>query len=262
MRYWKKLASAAMASVLSLTVLLSGMTGAADTRLLGDATGDSLVDATDAAEILTEAARLGGGETPSFSEEQQQAADVNADHTVDASDAAQILIYSADKGSGDFEGTLEQYMQREAAEQPTEASTEPATEPVTEPPTEPVTEPATEPTTEPLPTIDQNGSYTSPEDVAAYIHTFGTLPTNFITKAEAQALGWASSQGNLWDVAPGKSIGGDYFGNYEGLLPSGSYHECDVNYAGGYRGAERLIYSTDGRIYYTNDHYTTFTQLY
>lgn len=112
------------------------------------------------------------------------------------------------------------------------------------------------------PSVEKDGSYTTPEDVAEYIHTFGTLPANFITKKEAQALGWDSSKGNLWDVAPGMSIGGDHFGNYEGLLPEGDYHECDVNYAGGYRGAERIIYDDDGSIWYTNDHYKSFEQLY
>lgn len=113
--------------------------------------------------------------------------------------------------------------------------------------------------------VEKDGSYTTPEDVAEYIHTFGTLPKNFITKSEAKALGWDSSKGNLWDVANGKSIGGDYFGNYEGLLPKANgrkYTECDVNYSGGYRGSERIIFSNDGLIYYTNDHYQTFTQLY
>ena len=113
--------------------------------------------------------------------------------------------------------------------------------------------------------IKKKGSYTTPEDVAEYIHTFGTLPQNFITKSEAKALGWVSSKGNLWDVAPGKSIGGDYFGNYEGLLPSEKgrkYTECDVNYDGGYRGSERIIFSNDGLIFYTDDHYESFTQLY
>lgn len=113
-----------------------------------------------------------------------------------------------------------------------------------------------------LPSVEKDGSYTSPEDVAEYIHTFGTLPDNFITKKEAQALGWVSSEGNLWDVAPEKSIGGDYFGNREGLLPEGNYHECDVNYTGGYRGSERIIYGDDGSIWYTNDHYQSFEQLY
>lgn len=113
--------------------------------------------------------------------------------------------------------------------------------------------------------VEKDGSYTTPEDVAEYIHTFGTLPNNFITKSEAKALGWDNKKGNLWDVAEGKSIGGDYFGNYEGLLPDEKgrkYTECDVNYNGGYRGSERIIFSNDGLIYYTNDHYKTFTQLY
>ena len=110
--------------------------------------------------------------------------------------------------------------------------------------------------------VDEDGEYTGTEDVALYLHLYGHLPSNFITKSEARALGWDNSQGNLWDVAPGKSIGGDYFGNYEGILPDGRYHECDVNYAGGYRGAERLIYGDDGSIYYTNDHYNSFEQLY
>lgn len=113
--------------------------------------------------------------------------------------------------------------------------------------------------------VDKEGSYTTPEDVAEYIHTFGTLPKNFITKSEAKNLGWDSSKGNLWDVAEGKSIGGDRFGNYEGLLPEADgrkYTECDVNYVGGFRGGERLVFSNDGLIYYTNDHYQTFTRLY
>ena len=109
--------------------------------------------------------------------------------------------------------------------------------------------------------VDEDGEYTAPEDVAEYLHAYGRLPGNFITKKEAQALGWPG--GDLWKYAPGKSIGGDYFGNYEGLLPKDTrYHECDVNYAGGSRGAERLIYGDDGSIYYTDDHYASFTQLY
>lgn len=122
----------------------------------------------------------------------------------------------------------------------------------------------TETTAEKL-SVEKDGSYTTPEDVAEYIHTFGTLPKNFITKSEAKELGWDNKKGNLWDVAEGKSIGGDYFGNYEGLLPEKKgreYTECDVNYEGGYRGSERIIFSNDGLIYYTNDHYKTFTQLY
>ena len=67
--------------------------------------------------------------------------------------------------------------------------------------------------------VARGESYSDMPHVAAYIRAYGELPPNYITKKEAQALGWVSSKGNLWDVAPGKSIGGDRFGNYEKLLP-------------------------------------------
>lgn len=114
-------------------------------------------------------------------------------------------------------------------------------------------------------TIEENGEYTSPEDLALYIHLFEKLPSNFITKKEAIDLGWESNKGNLWEVTEYKSIGGDKFGNREGLLPKSNgriYYECDVNYEGGFRGAERIVYSNDGLIFYTNDHYESFEQLY
>lgn len=111
--------------------------------------------------------------------------------------------------------------------------------------------------------VAEDRTYTSPEEVAAYIDQYDTLPENYITKSEAEDLGWESSDGNLWEVAEGMSIGGDYFGNYEGLLPEeDDYREADVNYDGGFRGAERIIYSDDGDIYYTDDHYESFQQLY
>ncbi len=111
--------------------------------------------------------------------------------------------------------------------------------------------------------IDKDGEYTSPEDVALYIHTYYTLPKNYITKNEAKRLGWDSGDGNLDEAAPGKSIGGDRYGNYEKKLPKNEkYKECDVNYHGGYRGAERLIYTSGGTVYYTNDHYKSFKKLY
>ncbi len=113
--------------------------------------------------------------------------------------------------------------------------------------------------------VSEEEEYTSKEDVALYLHLFGHLPDNFITKKEARELGWVSKEGNLGKVAPGKSIGGDYFGNYEGLLPEKkgrNYYECDIDSTGGYRGAKRIIYSNDGWIYYTEDHYQTFEELY
>lgn len=121
----------------------------------------------------------------------------------------------------------------------------------------------------PIETITQSinfdGFYTDKDNVALYIHTFNHLPKNYITKKEAEALGWISQKGNLNDVAPGKSIGGDKFGNFEGLLPKKKgrhYYECDIDYEGGRRNAKRLVYSDDGLIYYTKDHYNSFEKLY
>lgn len=113
--------------------------------------------------------------------------------------------------------------------------------------------------------IAESGEYTTKEDVAEYIYQYGHLPSNFITKDAAKELGWVSSEGNLWEVAPGKSIGGDYFGNYEGILPEKSgrkYYECDIDFEGGRRNAKRIVYSNDGLVYYTEDHYETFELLY
>ncbi|MCQ2431978.1 MAG: hypothetical protein MJ175_05165 [Clostridia bacterium] len=110
---------------------------------------------------------------------------------------------------------------------------------------------------------DEHTYYYTKDDVALYLHVFGHLPDNYITKAKAQELGWDASKGNLWDVADGFCIGGDRFGNYEGRLPKkGSYKEADVNYSGGFRGADRLIFATNGGIWYTGDHYSTFEKLY
>ena len=90
----------------------------------------------------------------------------------------------------------------------------------------------------------------------------GKLPPNYITKADAKALGWKPGKGNLVDVAPGKMIGGDVFKNVEGKLPPGTvYREADLGYRGGKRGNERFIYGENGRQWVTSDHYQTFTEV-
>ncbi len=114
-------------------------------------------------------------------------------------------------------------------------------------------------------TVEYGFDYSTPEEVALYLYVFVELPPNFLTKDEARDLGWVSSEGNLWEVADGMSIGGDIFGNREGLLPEDAervYYECDVNYEGGFRGSERVVFSDDGLIYYTGDHYESFELLY
>ena len=131
----------------------------------------------------------------------------------------------------------------------------------------PATEAPATPTPTPAPTpvpIDENGVYTSRDDVALYLHVYGHLPSNFISKKDAQALGWPG--GSLDDYAYGMCIGGDWFGNYEGLLPRApgrTWRECDIDTLHARsRGAKRIIWSNDGLIYYTGDHYESFTLLY
>ena len=133
----------------------------------------------------------------------------------------------------------------------------------------PADEPVSEETASPAPAttavpVSEDGEYDSRDDVALYLHLYGHLPSNFIGKKEAQALGWPG--GSLDEYAYGKCIGGDYFGNYEGLLPRApgrTWHECDIDTLHARsRGAKRLIWSNDGLIYYTGDHYESFTLLY
>ncbi len=112
--------------------------------------------------------------------------------------------------------------------------------------------------------VEQDGWYSSKEEVAAYLMEFECLPGNYLTKNEAYDLGWDPDEGNLWDVADGMSIGGDKFGNREGLLPKEKgrqYYECDIDYEGGYRNEKRIVYSNDGLIYYTEDHYASFEEI-
>nr|2C4B_A Chain A, BARNASE MCOEETI FUSION [synthetic construct]2C4B_B Chain B, BARNASE MCOEETI FUSION [synthetic construct] len=102
------------------------------------------------------------------------------------------------------------------------------------------------------------------DGVADYLQTYHKLPDNYITKSEAQALGWVASKGNLADVAPGKSIGGDIFSNREGKLPGKSgrtWREADINYTSGFRNSDRILYSSDWLIYKTTDAYQTFTKI-
>lgn len=126
------------------------------------------------------------------------------------------------------------------------------------------TEPAqTEPEeTEAL--LDPDGWYYSAEEVALYLVTYGELPSNFITKNEARDLGWEG--GSVQKYLEGTAIGGDKFGNREGILPKASgrqYYECDIDTDGkNSRGAKRIVFSNDGLIYYTEDHYESFILLY
>ena len=168
---------------------------------------------------------------------------------------ASFLFACSSGQGGEFEkqvfvtGTFEEES-RDGAVQETQFSTEGLTEKESE-------ESQSQP--------EETGIYTDKEQVAFYLHLYGRLPSNYISKKEAERLGWDSREGNLDEVAPGKSIGGGRFRNREGLLPEKkgrTYYECDIDYDGGYRGGKRIVYSNDGLIYYTEDHYNSFELLY
>ena len=152
----------------------------------------------------------------------------------------------------------------EESTSPTETTSPEETIPPVEttlPPETTLPEVTTEDTT---PYLDPDGTYTTKEDVALYIYLYGELPKNFMTKQEARKLGWEG--GGLERYAPGMCIGGDRFGNYEGVLPDApgrKWTECDIDTLGAKsRGAKRIVFSNDGLIYYTDDHYETFELLY
>ncbi|MBR4909542.1 MAG: hypothetical protein IKZ43_11090 [Acidaminococcaceae bacterium] len=112
--------------------------------------------------------------------------------------------------------------------------------------------------------VEKGKAYTDKDRVAAYIHIYKTLPPNYITKGQATKLGW-KTKGSLDQVAPGKSIGGDRYGNYEKKLPDKqgrTWKECDIDYVRGNRNAKRICFSNDGLIYYTSSHYQKFERLY
>ena len=162
--------------------------------------------------------------------------------------------------------------------QPSAAVTEGAAPPETRAPAEeespattetppPATEEPSAPPDDQLPalTVSEDGQYDSKEEVALYLHLYGHLPDNYVTKREAEAKGWTGGSVERY-TGEGTAIGGSRFGNYEGLLPEAAgrtYTECDIGTVGtSSRGAKRLVFSNDGLIYYTEDHYESFELLY
>ena len=110
---------------------------------------------------------------------------------------------------------------------------------------------------------EYGGYYYDVENVVLYLELYDELPPNYITKNEARQLGWQG--GSVEEYRDGAAIGGDAFGNREGLLPEAPgrhYTECDIDTDGyGSRGARRLIFSNDDLYFYTADHYSSFSQV-
>ena len=154
-----------------------------------------------------------------------------------------------------------------AVEPSAEPSAEPTAQPTPtpEPSLEPTPEPTPQPTPEPSaePSISEDDVYDTKDEVALYIYTFHHLPSCYMTKKEARKKGWEG--GALNRTIKGMCIGGDYFGNYEGLLPETGedYYECDIDTMHARsRGAKRIIYTKSGDVWYTEDHYESYEQLY
>ena len=100
---------------------------------------------------------------------------------------------------------------------------------------------------------------TNDTKVISYVKSNHKLPDYYLTKSEAKNQGWIASKGNLCDVLPGKAIGGDKFSNREKQLPKGEqYYEADVNYDCGNRGADRIVFTEDGDVWLTKNHYKSF----
>lgn len=100
---------------------------------------------------------------------------------------------------------------------------------------------------------------TNENTVINYVKTNHRLPDYYLTKGEARKKGWIASKGNLCDVIPGKAIGGDHFSNREKTLPSGNkYFEADVNYNCGNRNADRIVFTKNGEVWLTKNHYRSF----
>ena len=97
-----------------------------------------------------------------------------------------------------------------------------------------------------------------------YLIVFNRLPSYYVSKEDAEDAGWVNWQGNLDEVLPGKMIGGNIYNNRDGKLPSAPgrvWREADINYSGGYRNDERILYSNDGLIFVSRDHYKTFYEI-
>lgn len=97
-----------------------------------------------------------------------------------------------------------------------------------------------------------------------WLKQYRQLPECYITKEEAITLGWVSVLGNLNDVAPNMMIGGDVYENRNGHLPEAEgriWYEADINYTDGFRTRHRILYSNDGLVFVTYDHYKTFIEI-
>lgn len=163
-----------------------------------------------------------------------------------------LTLCSCSKESVDTVLDLAEALFVESEEYPTEPAPDAAEPDQTDPQTTPQTDPQT---------VAYGEYYYDVENVVLYLDTYGELPENYITKDEARDLGWEG--GSVEVYQDGAAIGGDHFGNYEGLLPKGNWVECDIDTEDeSGRGAKRLVFNLDDGLYYfTDDHYESFVEV-
>ena len=173
-----------------------------------------------------------------------------------------------DDDTADAVHPIEENRPEEAPAEPDQAKGKPTTEPDKAPEAVPEAAPADIPAPEEEPApqtapqeVAYGEYYYDVENVVLYLDTYGELPDNYITKNEARDLGW--NGGSVENYQDGAAIGGDRFGNREGLLPEGSWIECDIDTEDeNSRGAKRLVFNlADGLYYFTDDHYESFVEV-
>lgn len=90
-----------------------------------------------------------------------------------------------------------------------------------------------------------------------------TLPNYYLSKAELIDTGWKPGKfPSNW--VPGKMLAGGIYNNKNQHLPETAgrtWYEADINYYSGKRNSSRILYSNDGLVFATFDHYSTFSEI-
>ena len=95
------------------------------------------------------------------------------------------------------------------------------------------------------------------------LKNFQKLPEYYITLSEAIKHGWQNGKSPA-KYFPNKMIAGGIYKNQNHHLPDAPnriWYEADINYYEGKRNRHRILWSNDGLIFVTYDHYQTFYEI-
>lgn len=119
-------------------------------------------------------------------------------------------------------------------------------------------------TLEDIEAIEAGNATNNGTDGADYwLKYYGSLPDYYISSAQLEALGWEYGD-RPSKFAPGKMLGGGIYDNEDRKLPhriGRIWREADINYTPGKRNRHRILWSNDGLIFVTYDHYHTFYEI-